>query len=166
MTPEFSRPVTVARIASPGDRHDLRADAAECAAVAARLGVPAVQALTCALRLRAESAGVVLAEGTLHARLTQVCVVSTEEFDADLREEFAVRFVPEGTEHVEFDPDSLDEIPYAGGSIDLGELAVEQVALALDPYPRKPGVEIGPLEEDEEAAASPFAALARRQAKD
>jgi hypothetical protein len=43
--------------------------------------------------------------------------------------------------------------------IDLGEATTEQLALALDPFPRKPGAEIPP--EAKEAPEGPFAALGR-----
>ena len=44
--------------------------------------------------------------------------------------------------------------------IDIGEVAAEFLALALDPYPRKPGVEFAPPEE-EAPTGSAFGALAR-----
>ncbi len=49
--------------------------------------------------------------------------------------------------------------PLVGGSIDLGALAVEAVALGLDPFPRKPGAEPVDLTIGD-AGESPFAALA------
>ena len=67
-------------------------------------------------------------------------MVSAEEFPATVTEAFTVRFVPAGTEDDDPDPESVDEIPYAGGRLDLGEAAAEQLALALDPFPHKPGV--------------------------
>ena len=70
-----------------------------------------------------------------------------------------VRFVPEGREDPELDPDSDDEIPYSGVAIDLGEAAAEQLALMLDPYPRKPGADLPAAADDSQT--SPFAALAR-----
>ena len=58
------------------------------------------------------------------------------------------------------DPESIDEIPYEGSTIDLGEAAAEQLALALDPYPHKPGAT---LPDSDEAPRNPaFAALAGR----
>ena len=33
-------------------------------------------------------------------------------------------------------------MPYGGDSIDLGAALAEQLALALDPYPRKPGAKL------------------------
>lgn len=59
--------------------------------------------------------------------------------------------------HEEEDPPD----PIIGGRIDLGALAAEFMALGLDPWPRKPGVEFTPVEEEGEAAESPFARLAR-----
>jgi hypothetical protein len=67
-------------------------------------------------------------------------VVSLDAFPVALVEEFAVRFVPAGSESdTADDPDEPDEISIESGLLELGEATVEQLALALDPYPRKPG---------------------------
>ena len=138
---------------------DVAAETKECAAVAERLGVPAVAELDCRFRLARvpAEAGRIVAQGRLRARLTRECVVSLDEFQERIDEEFRVRFVPEGTESDDDDPETDDEIPYAGSTIDLGEAAVEQLALAMSPYPRKPGAELG--DDAGPQAASPFAAL-------
>ena len=67
-------------------------------------------------------------------------MVSLEPVEQRVTEQFAIRFVPAGTEREDDDPESPDEVPYEGRTIDLGEAAAEQLALALDPYPRAPGV--------------------------
>lgn len=158
MTPELSRPVRVEAIGAEGLLVEIVAEPAECVAVARRLGVPAVHALSCRFRLEPGAAGRVAATGRLRASLVRECVVTLDEFDATHDERFRLRFVPEGTESDEPDPESEDEIPYAAGVIDLGEAAVEQLALGLDPYPRSPGAA---LELPGEAAdRGPFAALA------
>ena len=59
----------------------------------------------------------------------------------------------------ELDLEAEDEIPYEGTSIDLGEAASEQLALALDPFPRKPGAELPGSVGPHESGA--FAALAK-----
>ena len=67
----------------------------------------------------------------------------------------------------EEDPDAEDipepPDPIFNGQIDLGVLASEQLALALDPYPRKEGVEFAAdlVQVDDIAEVSPFAALAK-----
>jgi len=140
--PEFSRLVPLERIRAAGLTITVEADAAERAALAVRLGLPELCALSCRFRLRPAQAGAVAAEGALRARVRQVSVVSLEEFEAEVVEDFLLRFVPEGSEAAELDPESVDEMPYAGDVIDLGEAAAEQLALALDPYPRREGEEL------------------------
>ena len=159
MIPEMPRPLPVERVGATGLDFTVTATPAECAAMAMRLGVPEVAELSCVFRLKPAKSGAILAEGRLRARLTRICVVSLDPFVASIDERFRVRFVPEGREDPELDPESDDEIPYAGTVIDLGEAAAEQLALVLDPYPRKPGADLP--EAPGEAPDSPFAALAR-----
>ncbi len=163
ITPELHRPVATDRIATSGQSFDIKADTAECEAVALRLGIPGLHALTCQFHVARQMdarSGEIIAEGHLRARLDRECVVTLERFTLSVEERFRVRFVPHGTEAGDDDPESDDEIPYEGTAIDLGEAAVEQLALTLDPYPRKPGAALPPEANDPEE--NPFAALARR----
>jgi uncharacterized metal-binding protein YceD (DUF177 family) len=138
---EFSRPLALARIGGAGRTIVIEATAAERAALALRMQLPALPALACSFVLRPVAAGMVAADGLLRARVVQICVLSLDPFEATVEERFALRFVPQGSENPTIDPDAIDEISYSGNTIDLGEAAAEQLALALDPYPRKPGVE-------------------------
>jgi uncharacterized metal-binding protein YceD (DUF177 family) len=159
MTPELHHPVSLDRIGSHGLDLTVEASQAECAALAVRMNLPAVLGVSCAFHLIREGRDRVLARGVLRASVTQVCVVSMEDFDAAVEEVFQVRFVPSGEETDDIDPESDDEIPFEGNVIDLGEAAAEQLGLALDPYPRMPGVEMPEVEGDPEP--HPFAALRR-----
>lgn len=156
MTPELSHPVSAEH---PPAAVTVTATPAECAALAERLRIPAVESLSCRFTLRALGA-TVEAEGELDARVVQSCVVSMEPVAQAVREYFALRFVPEGQETDDDEPDSPDEIPYAGTRIDLGEAAAEQLALALDPYPRHPDAVLDDAAADPDGAASPFGTLA------
>jgi hypothetical protein len=85
-----------------------------------------------------------------------------EEFGSTITETVNVDFAePEGmpaeppTEMHEYEPP--DEI--VNGYIDLGALTAEFLALGLDPYPRKPGVDFD--FKGEEQRDSPFAALSK-----
>jgi uncharacterized metal-binding protein YceD (DUF177 family) len=158
--PEFHRPLTLDRMGATGFSQRIEATEAERAALAQRLGVPALGLLVCDFRLQREGQRVIAAGATIQARVTQVCVVSLDEFESDLRVEFRVRFVPAALESEEIDPEVEDEIPYDGGKIDLGEAVVQELALALDPYPRKPDAELPP--EAAEPPASPFTVLRSR----
>ncbi len=155
MSVELARPVAIARIGPTPLSVEVSANPDECQALAARMRIPAILTLDCAFVLRREAGGI-RADGQLRARVTRVCVASLDEFEADIAEKFAVRFVPEGTETDAIDPEADDEIPYAGATIDLGEAAAQQLALALDPYPRKPGAASA---EESPAPSSAFAAL-------
>jgi uncharacterized metal-binding protein YceD (DUF177 family) len=156
---EFDRPVAVDRIGPSGLEVTVEADDAEGLMLAKRMAIPAVTSLSCRYRLAAIPGGRVLAEGHLRASVVRSCVVTLDDFETAVDERFSVRFVPAGAESEDDDPEADDEISYAGGVIDLGEAAAEQLALALDPYPRKPDAVLD--DAAEKGAASPFAALAR-----
>jgi uncharacterized metal-binding protein YceD (DUF177 family) len=157
MTPELHRPIAVDRIGPGGLDVTVEASATECAALARRMDLPAVLSLTCRFHLAQDAAHMLVARGHLMAHVVQTCVVSLEDFAATVEERFTVRCLPEGQESDDPDPETLDEITYADGTLDLGEAAAEQLALALDPYPRAPGAELPEIEV--EADPQQFAAL-------
>jgi uncharacterized metal-binding protein YceD (DUF177 family) len=164
MSPELHYPLPVERIGPGGLEVEVRAGEAECAALAARMGFPALRDLVCGFRLSAAGQGTVLAEGHLRAVAVRVCVLTLDEFEAATEERFRLRFVPAGQESDDDDPESDDEIAYVGGVLDLGEAAAEQLALALDPYPRKPDARLpGVVEDPRESPFAGLAPLARRR---
>jgi len=152
----FSRKMRVTAAGAVERR--IEASEAECEALAKVFGIPAVLRLEGDFALTPEAGGAFAAKLRLSARVKQVCVVTLEEFESELREEAALRFVPawavkEGVE-VELDPETLDgpdEIFFGGEVIDLGAALAEQLALALDPYPRKPGAVLAAEAADGEA---------------
>jgi hypothetical protein len=168
MTSDLSRPISLSRIGPGGLTVVVRATPEECVAVAARMGIPAIRSLECRFRLTpwgdqgSDARGSIHAEGRLHAQVTRECVVSAEDFETAVEDEFSICFVPSGHERDDADlpdPDLPDEVPYDGDTIDLGEATAEQLGLALDPYPRIEGATLPALED--EADVSPFAILAR-----
>lgn len=155
---ELSRLVALDRIGASGLEIAVEAGPDELAALARRLMIPAVNRLLCRFRLHRAGDSVIVAEGTLEAEVVQQCVLTLDEFPQEVREEFRIEFVPAGSESDDPDPESPDQIPYEAGAIDLGEAAAEQLALALDPYPKKPGAE--EVLTGEEEQPGPFAGLA------
>ncbi len=158
---DLSRPAAVDRIGARPTTTIVEADAAERDGVATRLMIPSVHALKCEFTLRRIEGGVIIADGTLEASVEQMCVITLEPFTQAVRDTFQVHFVPSGAEDPDPEPDAIDQIPYDGSAIDLGEAAVEQLALALDPYPRSPGAEMPAAAEETPGPFNALAALRR-----
>ncbi|MDO9707724.1 YceD family protein [Paracraurococcus lichenis] len=161
-SPEFSRPLALGRVGPEGRTEVLEASEAERAALARRFGILGIEALHATLRLSPEPDGAVRVEGRLEAAVTQECVVTLDPVAQQVAEAFALRLLPAGREPAD-GPDDLDEIPTEDDTADLGEVVAEQLALALDPYPRASGAELPP--EAQAEAAGAFAALAALRRK-
>ncbi len=145
---EFSRTVEVEKIAPRGGHSvTIAAEPAERVAVAKRLGLLGLDALTADLTVERAADGVSFTTvGRFDAEVVQECVVSLTPLPAKLHDVVSGHFVPPQRLKAMGEPeeieDPLAEIPepIINGTIDLGELVVQHLALALDPYPRQPGV--------------------------
>jgi uncharacterized metal-binding protein YceD (DUF177 family) len=161
VTSELHCLIPVDRIGAQDLEIVVEANARERAALARRMGIPDVQALACRFRVTRDRAERFAATGHLSAEVVQTCVISLEDFSATVDEHFRLRFVPAGEETEAIDPeDPIDEIGYRGGVLDLGEAAAEQLGLALEPYPRRPGATL-PEHDAELPSPHPFDALRR-----
>lgn len=168
---EFSRPVSAETIGQRDRLHEIEATEGERAALARRFGLVAVEAFRATVRLRRVSKGLIEAKGSFLADVVQTCVVTLEAVPARLAEEFTVLYsaAPPRPQREVVVAAEADDPPEAitGGLIDLGETAVQQMALALDPYPRAPGAEVPAGERDasaaEEGRFNPFSVLAERR---
>lgn len=161
MTTELDCLIPVHRIGADGMDVVVEASAAERAALAARMGIPDVRSLVCRFRVTRRGAERFAAAGHLSAQVVRTCVISLDDFVAAVDEHFRLRFVPAGEEADVIDPeDPVDEIGYRDGVLDLGEAAAEQLGLALDPYPRRPGAALAEPDAGP-APPHPFDALRR-----
>ncbi|MEC9267800.1 MAG: DUF177 domain-containing protein [Pseudomonadota bacterium] len=175
---EFSVPIEVDEIPTKGLRRKISADEEARAALAARFDLLALESLDAAFELKPLAGGpMIRVEGRVTADVTQSCVVSGAPIRSNLDQVVSVFFAPPGMieENQEFTlADADPPEPIEAGVIDLGELAAQQLILALDPYPRaegaqldalidtlpdgrKTGVQAGPVDK---SADNPFAKLA------
>jgi uncharacterized metal-binding protein YceD (DUF177 family) len=172
----FSRPF---KVEEAGDRPveiDIVADEAARSAVAKQAGIPALGSLKARLRIEALRRGRIEVTGELTATPSQICGVTLEPFENEVREQIEAVFAPEkdaekaAARFASRPEDADDEAsseeppdPIIDGRIDLGQLVVEFFVLGLDPYPRKPGVafEAPVVVASDIAEESPFAALAK-----
>lgn len=160
----YSHPVAVATL--HGESHiRLRPDEAARARIAKALGLHALDAFEADFTVNAQQNGLVAVTGLIEARTWPICVISLEPFPDTVSEHVDVRFAPdaviermmkraEAEEDMDFEPPD----PIEDGRIDFGALAVEFLALGLDPYPRRPDAAFAGLSE-EVSGRSPFEAL-------
>jgi uncharacterized metal-binding protein YceD (DUF177 family) len=116
--------------------------------------------------------------GRVSADIVQTCSVTLELLDAQVDNDIEAVFVPEHSKLARFETDSNGEIhldadgpdmpeTFAGDQLDVGQLAEEFFELGIDPYPRKAGAELLPVEDTdhEPAKVSPFAKLSALKQK-
>jgi hypothetical protein len=143
----------------------IAADEAARTRLAAHLGLDRLDRLESELKISPWLDGAVV-EGAWSALIEQVCSVTLDPFASGLEGSFKVRVLPRSSQSapreqdreiaVDLDtedpPDLIDE-----DRLDAAGYVVEHLALEIDPFPRRPGVEFEPPEE--ETPASPFAVL-------
>ena len=160
--PEFSRPVSLARLGLEPFRQEIVATEAERAALARRFDLIALDRLSATVELVRRGPDMVLLRAALSAEFVQSCVVTLDPVEGRVAEEFAVLYAPaemeaEAGRTVE---DELAFEPLVGNAIDIGEAVAQQFSLSLPPFPRSPGAEldakVSPANE-----TGPFAALSR-----
>ena len=161
---EFSRPVALERATAAPHFREIVATEAERAALARRLGLVALDLLSARLSWRREASGIISLEGELEAQVTQSCVVTLEPVAARVADRFVRHFVQRSLpteDEVVIDPEADDPPePLGDGQVDAGEIVTQQLALALDPYPRAPGSALPAEAAGAAPAESPFRVLA------
>jgi hypothetical protein len=142
----------------------LEADEAARRRIAKLLDLAELKSLTATVRVEPWFDGAQI-DADWQADLVQTCGVTLDPLPSSPSDHFRVRVVPEGSAHapspeaeVSVDPDADDPPDVLEDDIfDLAAYVVEHLALAIDPFPRKPDVEFEPPKDD--ADLSPFAVL-------
>ena len=171
--PEFSRPVAADSISSHLQRREITAEPAERKALAQRFGLLSLNSLGAVLELHREAGDVIHVSGHLSADVVQSCVVSLVPVPAHIETNFELGYggPDAGPDEGDIEPTGIDAPePLVDGEIDLGEAVAQQLAIALDPYPRAPDAGLGPegftAGQAETGGKQPFAALAALKKRD
>jgi uncharacterized protein len=170
--PIFSR---IVHLGDGGQALSGRIDAseAECLALAKQFGIQSLAGLGFDYRLQPIASERFHLTGRIDARLTQLCIVTLEPVAEHVDEEVALECWPQ--EQIEADgSDSADApvfgelpddppVPIIDGKVDLGALAAEILASAINPYPRKDEAEFAWDDPKDAAnpASGPFGDLAK-----
>ena len=156
--PEFSYEIDVGDVGKSGKSFRLAANEDERRRIAERLGTPSVEKLEGEMCVSATKTAIRI-EGSINAELTRECVASLEPMQERVSEEFDIDFLraaPEtGGEEEDWETPEVHE----GDALDLGELLVQQLSLAMDPFPRKEGATSLAEAYATPEKISPFAAL-------
>ncbi len=165
--PEFSRLLALDGLRDGTCDRVLEANAEECAGLARRFDLLAVESLNATVKVTRSPAGEVTVQGRVQARVCQSCVVTLAPVAAAVDEDFDLRFALE-TAGADVVIGADDPEPLPDGPVDLGEIVAQQLALGLNPYPRAPGVVLDadrpPDAADDGRGDGPFAALAALRA--
>ncbi|NNU16791.1 DUF177 domain-containing protein [Parvularcula sp. ZS-1/3] len=124
-------------------RHvSLEANEADRKAVAEQFDIRSVELLKGDFDVT-RHASLVRVAGSVEAVLGRTCVVSLEPMEEKIAEDFTAEFTTErhdvDGEEVEADLDAPE--PIDGDAIELRNVLLEQVVLAMSPHPRKEGAE-------------------------
>lgn len=169
----FSYLVKVGHISGNPVEVHVEADNRELAGLATLWNILSVEKLEANLKISRWKRDGVRIKGDVRAKIVQACVVTLDPVESEINENFEQIFVPEDSKlarapskdagEMVLDPDGPD-VPetFAGDAIDVGAVVTEFAALAIDPYPRKPGIEFdGHIEDtgENDRKPSPFAVL-------
>ncbi len=165
---EFSRLYRLRQLpATGGPAFSLEATPPECRAITRRLELVSLFALRFQGRIeKGPREGVVIVRGAVEADAMQRCVVTLEPVPARLEvpvERYFLLGATGATDEIIVSPDDEEPEPLNDELLDLGEIAVEELSLALDPYPHAadaPAVLRSHNDAADAAARSAFAALA------
>ena len=168
----FRRVVSVSKISDAGLQQTVVARAEEFPAIAQYLDLAGVKSLKGEFVLQRSHGKGVRLTGSVIADVVQTCVVTLDPVDAHVEGNFERQFLPaeklkaagKDEPEVFVDPMAEDPPEPLGHEIDLGEVLIEELALNLDPYPRKAGVAYQG-EADAAARPNPFAVLAKLKPK-
>jgi hypothetical protein len=161
----LSRIYNLGRLGHTGDQVVLDADEAERAALAKAVAVLEVPKFSARIVLKKLSPTRFSLHYDLAAEILQACVVTLEPLAARITKDFVRELhhtpslnrvtkeviVTPGDDEL---PDEIESLHY-----DLADPLLEEFLLAIDPYPRAPGVEFAPPEGMGDKPESPFAVL-------
>jgi hypothetical protein len=116
---------------------------AERAAIIEALGLIACKRLVARYNIAPRAGGRFQFDGTAEITVTQTCVVTLEEIERHYTAPIDVELWPaetladSGADETIVDPLGADREAIADGRIDAGRIVYEELASAVDPYPRR-----------------------------
>ena len=157
--PEFSHPVVVDTIPNKGLRIKLAPNSKELTLLMSRFDLLALDHVRAAVQVKPLAGGHKMRViGSVQADVIQACIVNLSPVSSRIDEEFQVDFAP--PTYIEHDIElSLEDDdayePIEDGVLDIGEIVAQQLALAIDPYPRSEAADLETVREDTKGKNGP-----------
>jgi uncharacterized metal-binding protein YceD (DUF177 family) len=146
---EIERVVDLDRMGPGGAALEIAPSDSERAALAKRFGFLGLPTFSARVTVYRRPGGQVVVEGRLRGRIVQACVLTLDPVSQDLDDAFRIVFKQDMPD--DLDPESGEAVlnsqadapePLVGNVLDVGEIVAEQLSLAADPYPRRPGAKL------------------------
>ncbi|HUO91352.1 MAG TPA: DUF177 domain-containing protein [Rhizomicrobium sp.] len=168
--PPIERLYDLNRLSEAGYETTIALGPEERQKLAAFAEVSAVNRFEGRVSLRRTSATRFAYTAHLEAEIVQACAVTLEPVSSSISMDFtrALHLVPHVRKTVDFSGELApgagdDEVPEEidNSRYDLAGPLLEEFSLAIDPYPRAPGVAFNPPEDAQDRPESPFAVLGK-----
>ena len=164
----FSYQIIVDKLPKTEQHYVFKADAEGCQRIKEILKIPGVKSFSADIRLILDhKTNILKLWGRAEAELILESVISLEHFSKKYKNEFELTYDTKATlksqreeeEEISIDDNVPDVV--INGKIDLSDIAIEQIALIMEDYPRKEGekFDFKPDFNPEEGRQTPFAVL-------
>ena len=187
---EWAYYVSVDDIPTQGRSYEVAPNESEKRSIAQRLGIVSLDSLQAKLDISREEKGYIFqVKGEFFADITQSCVITLEPVTCKIEDSFEAWYADHAQalpfKRAQHDAKSKKEIvdlpmleehedpePIEGGKINLGELVIQYLSLAINPYPQREGADYENKEVEKKSGTrealrpNPFAALKNWRPKD
>lgn len=174
--PEWSALVDAQTVTTTPQKTRIAASEEERKALCLRLGLNNISSLSADVTLHREKGSVIHVNGLMKANVMQACSITTDPVQTQIEETFEGWFADQDRivmlakarherlgrmtdSEIPILDESEDPEPLVNGMIDIGELVVQHLSLAVDSFPRRRGLEDAEIVD---VSAGDPAALVRR----
>lgn len=151
---EWFYPIDADSVPATGRTLHIQAAAENLDAIAERVGVINIKSVEASIHLQPQNGGHVLyISGHVKADIVQECITTLEPIDSHVEDDFEAWYadhdralpfsrvkhqikITEEGEEIQMLEEKDDPEPLINGQVDLGEVVIQFLSLAIDPYPR------------------------------
>lgn len=164
--PQFSYPFDLSSVSQAGHQETVEVPPSACRTIAAAYGIDGIEDFTASFRLTRVSRNEFALKGHFSAVVLQTCILTLKPMrtltEADFERRYdivAPRTLKQESSKTIVELESEERETLQGTSLDLAVPLLEELSLAIDPYPKLPGARFAGGSPENSARESPFAVL-------